>query len=680
MTYSDPSNFVGGTDGVATTTNVKEANLQHVIVYDNLGNAYDYIVVEGVGGTTELYTIAGDGTLTLQQTLSVGTSEAQFYDAFTVINDSDSNATYLFDTDTGGSNVLSWDPATATWTSTSQANTEFFGNGAVKMDVFQADDGTIYGYAGSTGTTGTDVINQYIFDENSKTFVLDSSYTPTVDLGKTLGAFASTMETFEMQVLMTNDGPKLLQWNDGGVERVEGFTLYDIDPATGDLVAGSASSYTFATEAAQSAFGVDAEITTPDDLLNEKLEGGQTSEIIVDANGNIVILNGSWGTAETSATGMIVIDPSLGLPDSADALQDGDGDLDNSASVLAVYWENGSTSTNNGTVPAEAWGSNPDVSYSPDGAYMYITSENSYDSLDNQNTATIVVSMADYSIVDWSYDTTSGYYSTDPTNDGATTAHTGGMSQILVTLSSGEQYYLDQYSDTSNSTSGWLAVSDVTASIVTTAPVCFCRGSEILTREGYVKIENLAAGDMVWTKDNGYKPIAWIGRSIRTNDGSATIEKVSPIRIAAGALGKNSPAQDLYVSPQHRILVRSRIAERLTGNTEVLVAAVHLLDLDGVERVSDFDMVEYYHMLFDQHEIVCANGVETESLHTGAQALQSISHAALEEIMALFPELTQPELAESGKLARATPNGKIARKLAQRHKKNAVPLQTEPAP
>jgi hypothetical protein len=73
------------------------------------------------------------------------------------------------------------------------------------------------------------------------------------------------------------------------------------------------------------------------------------------------------------------------------------------------------------------------------------------------------------------------------------------------------------------------------------------------------------------------------------------------------------------------------------GQDEVLVAVKAPCCTVGVEPVLDFDLVEYFHFLFDQHEIVFADGLEAESLHTGAQAMKSLSPEALEEIFTIFP-------------------------------------------
>jgi hypothetical protein len=79
------------------------------------------------------------------------------------------------------------------------------------------------------------------------------------------------------------------------------------------------------------------------------------------------------------------------------------------------------------------------------------------------------------------------------------------------------------------------------------------------------------------------------------------------------------------VSPQHRILIASRVAEWMFGSVEVLVAAKHLLATDGVEVAAEVRTVTDYLILFDHHEIVYADRVPTESLYLGAQAQLSLS-------------------------------------------------------
>lgn len=200
---------------------------------------------------------------------------------------------------------------------------------------------------------------------------------------------------------------------------------------------------------------------------------------------------------------------------------------------------------------------------------------------------------------------------------------------------------------------------------------CFTRGTKITCETGEVAVEDLAVGMMVQTRDHGLRPVRWIGSRKLTTADLAETPKLLPIQISAGALGKNCPSADLIVSPQHRVLVRSGIAQRMFGATEVLVAARQLLAVPGIE-VAVVTEVDYFHILFDDHEILISNGAETESLYTGAEALKSVGAAAREEIFTLFPHL------RSG-IAPVTParpfaHGRRARHLASRHLAKAQPL------
>lgn len=198
---------------------------------------------------------------------------------------------------------------------------------------------------------------------------------------------------------------------------------------------------------------------------------------------------------------------------------------------------------------------------------------------------------------------------------------------------------------------------------------CFTKGTMIETTDGTTAIENLAVGDRVLTQDNGVQVIRWIGHRTLSKLDLVLHPNLAPIRIEAGTLGNNQPKQALSVSPQHRILVRSKVAERMFGANEILIAAKHLLEIDGIEIESDLVNVAYFHILFDRHEIVVANGAATESLYLGPQTRKSISKASWDEIFDLFPELQASEKTLPVS-ARLVPQGRKARKLVERHIKN----------
>lgn len=207
--------------------------------------------------------------------------------------------------------------------------------------------------------------------------------------------------------------------------------------------------------------------------------------------------------------------------------------------------------------------------------------------------------------------------------------------------------------------------------------VCFVRGTLIKTERGEIDVSDLKVGDRVITMDCGSQPIRWIGSNKVPAAKLLANAKLLPIRIRAGALGNNTPSSDLLVSRQHRILVRSRIVERMFGTMEVLVPAVKLLAIDGIDIEEDLEGVEYWHFLFDEHQVVWSNDALTESLFTGPQALDTVSPQARKEIEALFPEILDPDfLPQPARLIPA--KGKVVKKLIDRHQFNCKPIMELP--
>lgn len=160
--------------------------------------------------------------------------------------------------------------------------------------------------------------------------------------------------------------------------------------------------------------------------------------------------------------------------------------------------------------------------------------------------------------------------------------------------------------------------------------ICFGRGTRIETPYGPRKIETLKAGDLVLTRDHGPQPLRWIG-----SRGVQATGDFAPIEIKAGALGNTS---DLIVSPQHRMLLEGWRAEMLFGADEVFAAAKHLINDSTIKRRAG-GFVEYFHMMFDAHEVVFAEGAASESFHPSDLSLTGVADEARDELFKLFPEL-----------------------------------------
>ncbi|MEL7166989.1 MAG: Hint domain-containing protein [Pseudomonadota bacterium] len=169
-------------------------------------------------------------------------------------------------------------------------------------------------------------------------------------------------------------------------------------------------------------------------------------------------------------------------------------------------------------------------------------------------------------------------------------------------------------------------------SMTNTSVVCFTRHTMVQTPGGPVSIARLRIGDLVETLDKGPRPVAWIGGQFH-----ALPRDHAPIRIPAGALGAGQPTRALLVSPQHRILLRNKVAARMFGCAEVLVAAKALLPLRGVTQMAPNKSLTYWHLAFDAHEVIHANGAWAEALYPGPMACHALPEAALEELRILMP-------------------------------------------
>ncbi len=163
------------------------------------------------------------------------------------------------------------------------------------------------------------------------------------------------------------------------------------------------------------------------------------------------------------------------------------------------------------------------------------------------------------------------------------------------------------------------------------ACVCFARGTMIQLANGAEKlIQDLVEGDSVLTRDNGAQEVRWVGGRMAPAYGH-----LAPIVITNGALGNHA---DLIVSPQHRMLLSDWRAEVMLGSHEVLVKAQDLLNGDTIYR-REGGVVEYFHILFDNHEIIYAEGIPSESLHINKTTLDSLAIESRAEIIELFPQI-----------------------------------------
>lgn len=194
-----------------------------------------------------------------------------------------------------------------------------------------------------------------------------------------------------------------------------------------------------------------------------------------------------------------------------------------------------------------------------------------------------------------------------------------------------------EFRDALGNTTGTTTYSEIEEVVI-----CFTPGTRIATRRGEIPVQQLKIDDQAITRDNGFQPVRWVGRRNLNSADLATKPDFHPVLIRAGALGNGLPQWDMVVSPNHRMLVSSNLTEVMFSEREVLVAAKHLVGLDGVERTRP-ERVSYIHVLFDHHEVVLADGAWAESFQPGEHSMAGILADQRDEIVALFPELKKPD-------------------------------------
>ncbi|MEO0386719.1 MAG: Hint domain-containing protein [Pseudomonadota bacterium] len=176
--------------------------------------------------------------------------------------------------------------------------------------------------------------------------------------------------------------------------------------------------------------------------------------------------------------------------------------------------------------------------------------------------------------------------------------------------------------------------------------ICFTAGALVATPDGPRRIETLAPGDIVLTRDQGAQPIAWIGSTTLSAEMLAQFPDRRPIEIAAGAFGAHGATR---VSAGHRVMVSGWKAAALFGTDEVLVAARDLVD-DVQVRRGPAETVTYVHVMLEAHALIQVDGLWSESLHPGALS-STLGTAHRDEVLELFPGL---ETAAPQMLARPT--------------------------
>jgi hypothetical protein len=161
--------------------------------------------------------------------------------------------------------------------------------------------------------------------------------------------------------------------------------------------------------------------------------------------------------------------------------------------------------------------------------------------------------------------------------------------------------------------------------VVTIDPVCYLRGTRILTSSGEIPVERLKVGDLVTTVSGAQRPLRWIGFG-RTLVTAHNQDRARPIVVRRHALRDFVPHRDLYVTRGHSLYLDGVLIP-----VEALINH-RLIAWDETARV-----VEYYHLELDSHDVVLAEGAAAETYRDDGNSPQFLNAGTRPDTLPMAP-------------------------------------------
>ena len=173
-------------------------------------------------------------------------------------------------------------------------------------------------------------------------------------------------------------------------------------------------------------------------------------------------------------------------------------------------------------------------------------------------------------------------------------------------------------------------------------PGGIAEGANVRTPCGPRRVELVRAGDLIVTRDNGLQPVRVVWRREVTSAEMANNIDLSPIRLKPRAIGPMMPQRDVCLAPDHRILVPGY---RLLGEEKTTGCLIEARELAGTSDAVYVDctieIVRYFTLVFDAHQVFCTNGLPVESFFPNAGTVSDLDDSLRDDLARLFPKLNR---------------------------------------
>lgn len=171
-----------------------------------------------------------------------------------------------------------------------------------------------------------------------------------------------------------------------------------------------------------------------------------------------------------------------------------------------------------------------------------------------------------------------------------------------------------------------------------TGPLLGLAGTASLrTPCGERRAENVRPGDLIVTRDNGLQPVRLVWTRTVAEADIAADPSLAPVRLKARAIGPMMPRRDLLVAAGHRVLIPGYRLADLPDNQPCLISARDIADAsDEAYLDKGVDEITYYNIVFDAHQVFCANGLPVESYLPCVDTMGELDDEVRESLATVF--------------------------------------------